>query len=97
MLPITGENLKLSIVTLISARANAGGVVGNTLIAPNDFSQYARVVTQFNNLGQDPVFQGVLAGSLPLARNYAFADRKQQTTGVADPVGAPPAGVHLIA
>ena len=77
--------------------AQGGGVIGNALIAPNSYQQYANVKTLMCALGLDPLLSTLPANVLPLARNFSFGDRMAQTTGASDPVLAPPApGVAAI-
>lgn len=85
--PVTISALKTSILTRVQTSAGGGGVVGNALIAPNDYMQYGRVVTQFNNIGVDPFF--IAHAVCPIGRHYSLADKKAPTTAVADPISAP--------
>ena len=92
--PITELQLQHAILARVQAAAGAGGVIGNSIIAPNSTQQYANVKVQLNNLGLDPFFAGA---TVPIAKIYVIMDGKKAVTGVADPVAAPPApGIALV-
>ena len=68
-------------------------MVGNALIAPNDFTQYGQVKTIFSNIGFEPFF--VQYAQCPIGRHFALADRHNNTTAIADPIAAPPVGLGV--
>ena len=68
-------------------------MIGNAMIAPNDFKQYGQVKTFFGYIGIEPFF--VQHAQCPIGRHYALADRRNNTTAVADPIGAPPVGLGV--
>ena len=93
--PITPSGFMQAIATRVGAQG--GGVIGNALIAPNSYQQYANVKTLMYALGQDPLVSTLPANLLPLARNFSMGDRMAKTIGTPDPVSAPPApGVAAI-
>ena len=93
--PITPSGFMQAIATRVGAQG--GGVIGNALIAPNSYQQYANVKTLMYALGQDPLVSTLPAHVLPLARNFSMGDHMAQTTGAPDPMLAPPApGVAAI-
>ncbi|CAE7320920.1 unnamed protein product [Symbiodinium sp. CCMP2592] len=88
--PVTASQLQH---TRVQGQAGAGGVLGNSIIAPNNMQQYANVKVYLSHLGLDPFFA---AATVPIARIYVLMENKRALTGVADPVPAPPAGVALV-
>jgi hypothetical protein len=93
--PITPSGFMQAVATRVGAQG--GGVIGNALIAPNSYQQYANVMTLMCLLGLDPLVSTLPAHVLPLARNFSMGDRKARTTGAPDPVLVPPApGVAVI-
>jgi hypothetical protein len=86
--PITSAAFMQCIVNRVGAVG--GGVIGNALIAPNTYQQYAKVQTLMYAIGQDPVVSTLPPNVLPLARNFSMGDKKAKTTGEPDPVLAPP-------
>ena len=91
--PITALQLQHAILTRVQGAAGAGGVIGNSIIAPNSIQQYSNVKVHLSLLGLDPFFA---AATVPIARIYVLMDNKEAVTGVADPVPAPPVGVALV-
>lgn len=91
--PFTVPGLKASILAHVCVTGGGGGVVGNALIAPNDFAQYGQVKTIFNNIGFEPFF--IQHAECPIGRHFALADRRANTTAIADPVAAPPVGLGV--
>jgi len=87
--PITSSGFMQAIATRVGALG--GGVIGNTLIAPNSIAQYANVKASMLLLGLDPLVSTLPARVLPLARNFLMCDQQAQTTGTPDPVLVPPA------
>jgi hypothetical protein len=86
--PITSSEFVTAVATYVGARG--GGVIGNALIAPNTYQQYANVQVFMFFLGQDPLVSSLPASVLPLALNFLMCDHMAQTTGTPDPVLAPP-------
>ena len=80
---------------VIRVGAVGGGVIGNALVAPNSFQQYANVKTLMSFIGTDPLLNGLPAHVLPLACNFSMGDRLAQTTAAPDPVLAPPAALGV--
>ena len=91
--PITIPALKASILAHVRATAGGGGVIGNAIIAPNDYTQYGRVTTCLSLIGVEPFF--VQHAQCPIGRHYSLADCRANTTAVADPIVAPPNGLGV--
>jgi hypothetical protein len=90
---ITIPSLKASIMAHVQAEGGGGGVVGNALIAPNTIMQYKNCAASFSGIGCEPFFRQYAV--CPIGRHYVLADRRTNTTGVADPIQAPPAGLGV--
>eukprot|EP00931_Biecheleriopsis_adriatica_P054026 TRINITY_DN31756_c0_g1_i1.p1 TRINITY_DN31756_c0_g1~~TRINITY_DN31756_c0_g1_i1.p1 ORF type:complete len:180 (-),score=27.47 TRINITY_DN31756_c0_g1_i1:18-557(-) len=88
-LPISTTQLQVAICAKVNGDAGGGGVICNALIAPNNASQYANLKTSLGYLGFDAFLQQ--SPALPLGRIFVLNDGGRRTTGVADPVLAPPA------
>ena len=88
---ITVPALQAAILAHVQASAGGGGdIVGNALIAPNTVPQYKDVQIHLYAIGVDPFFS--THAVVPIGRNYILADRRNNSTAVADPVPSPPVG-----
>jgi hypothetical protein len=94
--PITIPGLKRVILSRVQEAAVAGKIVGNCLIAPNDFQQYVDVVMNLKDVGYNPFF--IAHAVCPIGRNFVLADRRHHTTAVAAPIipPAPDVGVPYV-
>ena len=92
--PITIPALKTAILAHVQASSGGGGgVVGNAMIAPDTMSQYRSVGTQFFLIGIEPF--SVNHAVCPIGRHYVLADRRANTTAVADPIDIPPVALGV--
>ena len=88
--PITALQLQQQIATHF--KQVAGGLVGTSLLAPNNLQQFFQVASSTACLMLDPFVQAITggAGRSPLARIYGMGDSRRPTTGVAWPSVVPP-------
>jgi hypothetical protein len=72
----------------------AGGLVGQSLLAPNSLAQCLAIWARMSLMMTDPFMHAICggAGQFPLARIFVMADNQRQTTGVSMPPQVP-AGV----
>jgi hypothetical protein len=91
----TEDILKHKILTHIKQKAGpgAGDVIGNAVIAPNDFHGYVAMIQELYGVGTEPFFMAHAV--CPIGRIYCLADKKHKTTAVHDPVHIPPYGVGV--
>ena len=82
------DSLIQFIMTRVAREAGAGGVFGNSLLAPNSIPQYASIKTSMFAIGLDPMMQCIPVASLPLAKKYTVADRQAATTALMVPPGS---------
>lgn len=87
---VTAPALKASILAHVQTRGGGGRVIGNALIAPNDITQFSNVKTVFSHIGFDAFFRAHAV--CPIGYHYVLADRRVNTTAVADAVVTPPVG-----
>jgi hypothetical protein len=87
--------LKQKILTHIKQKTGhgVGEVIGNALIAPNDFHGWCGLMQELSFVGTEPFF--VTHAVCPIGRIYCLADEKHKTSAVPDPVHIPPYGVGV--
>jgi hypothetical protein len=84
--PITVLGLQMAILNRVRVQG-AGGVVGNSIIAPNSVEQYTGICTRLFAVGTIPIFMNHAV--CPIGRNYILLDRIHHNTAVASPIEAP--------
>ena len=92
--PVSAQALQEGIAAYLAM--SGGGREGNSLIAPNTLIQSLSVVSKISSMMSEPFVMAACtpANCRPLARIFAIADGKRNTTGESTPPFPPPHGVR---
>jgi hypothetical protein len=88
--PFTIPGLKTALLTKMQVDGGGGGVVGNSLIAPNSVKQYCNVRIVAERICSYPFF--VAHAVTPIGRFYILEDRKVPATATRHDNIPPPPG-----